>query len=61
MALTLTRKIGEEIHIGDDVTVRVADVRGKSVRLSFEAPKDVVILRAEVTDKRVLQDKSGET
>jgi len=46
--LILTRKVGETIRIGDDVTVRVLEVRGGQVRLGLEAPSDVRILREEI-------------
>jgi carbon storage regulator len=46
--LILTRKIGEMIRIGDDVTVRVLAVRGGQVSLGFTAPNDVRIFREEV-------------
>ena len=46
--LILTRKVGETIHIGDEVTVRVLGVRGGQVSLGFTAPGDVRIFREEV-------------
>ncbi len=46
--LVLTRKLGEVIRIGDDVTVRLLEVRGNQVRLGVEAPADVRIYREEV-------------
>ncbi|MBY0279899.1 carbon storage regulator [Candidatus Binatia bacterium] len=46
--LILTRKIGEMIRIGDEVTVRVLAVRGAQVSLGFEAPSEVRIFREEV-------------
>lgn len=46
--LILTRKIGEMIRIGDEVTVRVLAVRGAQVSLGFEAPSAVRIFREEV-------------
>jgi len=46
--LILTRKLGEVIRIGDEVTVRVLEVRGNQVRLGVEAPADVRIYREEV-------------
>ncbi|MBM4244058.1 MAG: carbon storage regulator [Deltaproteobacteria bacterium] len=53
--LILTRKIGEMIRIGDEVTVRVLGVRGGQVSLGFTAPNDVRILREEVVrDERPL-------
>jgi carbon storage regulator len=46
--LILTRKVGEMIRIGDDVTIRVLEVRGSQVRLGVDAPSDVRIFREEV-------------
>lgn len=46
--LILTRKIGEIIRIGDDVTIRVLGLRGGQVSLGFTAPNDVRIFREEV-------------
>jgi len=47
--LVLTRKVGEQVRIGDGVTVRVLGVRGGQVSLGFIAPKDVRLLREEVS------------
>ncbi|MCC6850348.1 MAG: carbon storage regulator CsrA [Deltaproteobacteria bacterium] len=46
--LVLTRKVGERIRIGDEVTVQVLEVRGGQVRLGVAAPSDVRIFREEV-------------
>jgi len=46
--LVLSRKIGEEIVIGDEVRVRVVSVQGNQVRLGFEAPRTVAIQREEL-------------
>lgn len=46
--LILTRKLGEMIRIGDDVTVRVIEVRGGQIRLGVEAPASVRIYREEI-------------
>ena len=46
--LILTRKLGEVIRVGDDVTVRVLEVRGNQVRLGVEAPPDIRIYREEI-------------
>lgn len=46
--LILTRRIGESIRIGDDVTVVVLEVKGSQVRLGVEAPKGVAIDRQEI-------------
>lgn len=46
--LTLTRTVGETIIIGTDIKIAVADVRGNTVRLSIDAPREIKILREEV-------------
>lgn len=46
--LVLTRKIGELVRIGDDVTVRVLAVRNRQVSLGFVAPGAIKIYREEV-------------
>ncbi|MFN8601891.1 MAG: carbon storage regulator CsrA [Candidatus Binatia bacterium] len=46
--LVLTRKIGELVRIGDQITVRVLAVRNRQVSLGFVAPSDVKIYREEV-------------
>lgn len=43
--LMLTRKIGERIKIGEDVYVKVVEVRDNQVRIGIEAPKDVPVVR----------------
>jgi carbon storage regulator CsrA len=47
--LILTRKVGEKIKIGADVTITLCRVKDGSVRLGIEAPKDVHILRGELS------------
>ena len=49
--LILTRRIGESIKIGDNVTVSVPDVRGTQVRVGVSAPKNVAVHREEVFDR----------
>jgi len=46
--LVLTRKVGERIRIGDDMTLQVLEVRGGQVRLGLSAPPEVRIFREEV-------------
>ena len=46
--LVLTRKVGELVRIGDQITVRVLAVRNRQVSLGFVAPSDVKIYREEV-------------
>ncbi len=46
--LILTRRIGETVMIGDEVTVTVLGVKGNQVRLGVNAPKDVPVHREEI-------------
>ena len=46
--LILTRKIGESLMIGKDVTVTVMDVKGNQVRVGIKAPRDVEVHREEI-------------
>jgi carbon storage regulator len=46
--LVLSRKAGERIHVGDDITVEVRRVAGNRVTLAIEAPRSVRILRGEL-------------
>jgi carbon storage regulator len=46
--LIFTRRIGEEIRIGDDIRVRIIDIKGKQVRLGIEAPLEVIVHREEI-------------
>jgi carbon storage regulator len=46
--LVLSRRVGERIHIGNDVVVTVTCVQGDRVRIGIEAPAAVRILRAEL-------------
>jgi carbon storage regulator len=46
--LVISRKSGERVHIGDDIEVIVVSLKGNSVRLAIEAPRDIVVLRGEL-------------
>jgi carbon storage regulator len=46
--LVLSRKKGESITIGDNVTLTVVEIRGDKVRLGIDAPRDVAVHRDEV-------------
>lgn len=48
--LVLSRKSQESITIGENITVRIISIRGNTVRLGIEAPKEVSILRSELAD-----------
>ncbi len=49
--LVLTRKLGEAINIGEDITITVLEVRGNQVRLGIQAPQTVIIHRRELYEK----------
>ena len=46
--LVLSRKTGERIHVGDNITIEVRRIAGNRVTLALEAPRDVRILRGEL-------------
>jgi carbon storage regulator len=46
--LILTRKVGESINIGDDITITILGVSGQQVRIGINAPKDVAVHREEI-------------
>ena len=49
--LILTRRVGETVVIGDDVTVTVLGVKGNQVRLGINAPRDVAVHREEIYER----------
>jgi len=49
--LILTRRIGETLKIGDNISVTVLDVKGSQVRVGVVAPKNVVVLREELVNR----------
>jgi carbon storage regulator len=46
--LVLSRKIGERIHIGDDIVIVISQINGRNVRLGIEAPRSVNVCREEL-------------
>lgn len=46
--LVLTRKPGQTLRIGDDIIIKIIDVRGDGIRVGIEAPQEVRIQRGEV-------------
>ena len=54
--LILTRRVGETLMVGDDVTVTVLGVKGNQVRIGVNAPKDVSVHREEIY-QRIQREK----
>jgi carbon storage regulator CsrA len=50
--LVLTRKLGEKVVIGGNITLTVVEIRGSQVRLAFDAPTHVRILRGELAGNK---------
>lgn len=49
--LILTRRIGETVKIGDNISVVVLGVNGRQVRIGIDAPRDVAVHREEIVEK----------
>ena len=49
--LVLSRKLGERITIGDDITISLLEIKGSQVKLGIEAPKSISIHRQEVYER----------
>ncbi len=57
--LILTRRVGETVVIGDDVTVTVLGVKGKQVRVGIDAPREVAVHREEIYE-RIKRERAAE-
>ncbi len=58
--LILTRRVGETLMVGDEVTVTVLGVKGNQVRLGVNAPKEVAVHREEIY-LRIQNEKTSDS
>ena len=58
--LILTRRVGETVMIGNDVTVTVLGVKGNQVRVGINAPKTIAVHREEIYE-RIKREQEGNT
>jgi carbon storage regulator len=57
--LILSRRIGESVIIGEQITITLMDIRGNQARLGIEAPKDIAVYRDEIYQK--IQEESRQS
>jgi carbon storage regulator len=57
--LILTRRVGETVMIGDNVTVTVLGVKGNQVRVGVNAPKEVAVHREEIYERIKREEEAG--
>lgn len=55
--LILARRLNEAVELSGGITVRVVEIKGRIVRLSFHAPREVRVLRAELADRDAPLDR----
>ena len=55
--LTITRKLGQAIRIGDTIRVTIKEIRGRQIRLVIEAPQDIRVFREEIYEQIVAENE----
>ena len=57
--LVLTRKVGDGIRVGDDIVIKVIELKGGGVRIGIEAPLNTKIYRQEIYDRITEENKEA--
>ena len=57
--LALSRRVGEKIKIGDDITIHIHKIHGEKVRIGIEAPRHIKILRTELLERESQDEHKG--
>ncbi|MCW9715798.1 MULTISPECIES: carbon storage regulator CsrA [Avibacterium] len=57
--LILTRKVGESLLIGDEISITILSVRGNQIKVGVNAPKEVSVYREEIYQRMKKQDDTS--
>lgn len=57
--LILTRKAGQNLVIGDNIIIKILDVKGDAVKIGIEAPKDVAVNRQEIHEAIIQANRAA--